>query len=183
MSTTPTEIIETTAAMLETTAAAVTETEAALDIRSIKEMMDGFDPAALLPELDVVFGSLVTVCRVAVLVGPVVLLLLGLSYLFLTPKEANYYLGYRTYFGMGSVQAWRFTQRLAGILFGVLGIGMTVMMLVISGKFGAMETDAMVWQALECLVWEAGLSLAAVLGINLTAMIRFNRKGDLRKRK
>lgn len=182
MSTTPTEIIETTAAMLETTAAAVAETEAALDLQSIKEMMDGFDPAALLPELDRIFDSLPAVCRVAVLVGPIVLLALGLSYLFLSPKEANYYLGYRTYFGMGSVQAWRFTQRLAGIVFGALGIGMTVMMLVITGKFGAMETDAMVWQALECLVWEAGLSLAAVLGVNLTAMIRFDRKGDRRKK-
>ncbi len=62
MTTTPTQLLETTAAALETTAAAVTDptaaTEAVLDIASIKEMMDGFDPAALLPDLSKVFGNL-----------------------------------------------------------------------------------------------------------------------------
>ena len=48
MSTIPTEI----------TAA----TEGSLDIASIKSVMDGFDPASLLPDLSKVFGSLVGVC-------------------------------------------------------------------------------------------------------------------------
>ena len=56
-----------------------TETTPALSIDSIKELMDGFDPAALLPELDTVFGKLELVCRIAVMIGPVLLLLLGLS--------------------------------------------------------------------------------------------------------
>lgn len=90
MSTIPTEI----------TAA----TEGSLDIASIKSVMDGFDPASLLPDLSKVFGSLVGVCRVAVMIGPVIALILGLAYLFLAPKEANYYFGYRCYFGMGSVR-------------------------------------------------------------------------------
>ena len=55
MSTIPTEI----------TAA----TEGSLDIASIKSVMDGFDPASLLPDLSKVFGSLVGVCRVAVMIG------------------------------------------------------------------------------------------------------------------
>ena len=125
MSTTPTELLETTAAAIEETVAAIAETtastEAAIDIESIKEIMDGFDPAALLPDLSGLFGSLETVCRVAVMIGPMVLLVMGLAYLFLSPKEANYYFGYRTYFGMGSVHAWRFTQRLAGVVLGGLG--------------------------------------------------------------
>ena len=107
MSTIPTEI----------TAA----TESTLDIASIKSVMDGFDPASLLPDLSKVFGSLVGVCRVAVMIGPIITLILGLAYLFLAPKEANYYFGYRCYFGMGSVRAWRFTQRLAGVCLGGLG--------------------------------------------------------------
>ena len=108
MSTIPTEI----------TAA----TEGSLDIASIKSVMDGFDPASLLPDLSKVFGSLVGVCRVAVMIGPVIALILGLAYLFLAPKEANYYFGYRCYFGMGSVRAWRFTQRIAGMILGGLGL-------------------------------------------------------------
>ena len=63
MTTTPTELLETTAAALETAAATdpTAVTEAALDLSSIKEMMDAFDPAALLPDLSQVFDSLATV--------------------------------------------------------------------------------------------------------------------------
>ncbi len=193
MSTTPTEILETTAAAVETTLAALETTaptipdataaaESALDIASIKALMDGFDPAALLPELSDIFGSLTTACEFAVMAGPVILLVLGLAYLFFSPKEANYYFGYRCYFGMGSVQAWRFTQRLAGLLFTVLGLILTIVMLVISGSFGSMEVTDMVWKALDCLIWQAVLSVAVTLGINVTAAVRFDRKGEYRRK-
>ena len=189
MSTTPTELLETTAAALETLAAeaSVTDptaaTEAALDIESIKEIMDSFDPAALLPELSEVFGSLAGICRFAVMIGPIVLLVLGLLYLFLSPREANYYFGYRCYFGMGSVNAWRFTQRMAGVLLGGMGLILTIVMYTISGGFAEMEVTDMVWKAADCLVWEAVLALIATLAINLTAMFRFDRKGEYRKKK
>ena len=187
MSTIPTEILETTLAALETTAAAVSDptaaTEAALDIESIKEIMDAFDPAALLPELSDVFGSLATVCRVAVMIGPVILLVLGLAYLFFSPKEANYYFGYRCYYGMGSVQAWRFTQRLAGALYAGLGLVLTLVMLAVSGGFGEMEVTDMVWRAADCLIWQAVLVLLATVTIRVSAAMRFNRKGEYRKKK
>ncbi len=187
MSTIPTEILETTLAALETTAAAASDptaaTEAALDIESIKEIMDAFDPAALLPELSDVFGSLATVCRVAVMIGPVILLVLGLAYLFFSPKEANYYFGYRCYYGMGSVQAWRFTQRLAGALYAGLGLVLTLIMLAVSGGFGEMEVTDMVWRAADCLIWQAVLVLLATVTIRVSAAMRFNRKGEYRKKK
>lgn len=184
MTTTPTELLETTAAALETAAATdpTAVTEAALDLSSIKEMMDAFDPAALLPDLSQVFNSLATVCRFAVLIGPIVMLVLGLMYLFLSPKEANYYFGYRCYFGMGSVQAWRFTQRIAGLIFGGVGLILLLLMLWISSGFAGMEVTDMVWKALSCLLWQAGAALAATLAINLTAAALFDRKGTLRKR-
>ena len=158
-------------------------TEAVLDIESIKELMDGFDPATLLPDLSGLFGSLETVCRWAVMIGPVVLLVMGLLYLFLSPKEANYYFGYRTYFGMGSVHAWRFTQRIAGIILGGLGLILTVVMLIISGSFGSMDVMDMVWRAVSCLVWEAVLALLANVAIGLAAFALFDRKGEFRKGK
>lgn len=191
MSTTPTQILETTAQTLETTAqtlettgASIAGTEPALDldIDSIKEIMDAFDPAALLPELSQIFGSLASVCRFAVMIGPVVLLILGLAYLFLSPKEANYYFGYRCYFGMGSVRAWRFTQRLAGVVLGGLGLILTIIMYVISSGFAAMEVTDMVWKAVDCLIWQAVLALLATIAINLTAALRFDRRGEYRKK-
>ena len=171
MSTIPTEILSTAA------------TEPALDIESIKQAMDGFDPAALLPDLGELFGSLATLCRFAVMIGPVVLLILGLAYLFLAPREANYYFGYRCYFGMGSVQAWRFTQRIAGMLFGGVGLILTIVMYVISGGFAGMEVTDMVWKAAGCLAWQAIIALVLTFLVNFLAFFFFDAKGGPRRRK
>ena len=157
--------------------------EAAVDIASIKQLMDGFDPAALLPELGEVFGTMASLCRIAVLIGPVVLLLMGIAYLFFSPKEANYYFGYRCYYGMGSVQAWRFTQRLAGAVLGGLGLILTGVMLMMSGGFAAMDTMDMAWKALSCVLWEAVLAAVAIVAINLTATLTFDKRGEYRNRK
>ena len=169
MSTNPTEMIQ--------------ATESALDIESINSLMDGFDPAALLPDLSDLFGSLATLCRFAVMIGPVVLLILGLAYLFLSPREANYYFGYRCYFGMGSVQAWRFTQRIAGLLFGGVGLILTIVMFVISGGFAGMEMTQMVWKAAGCLAWQVGLALVLTILINFLAFFFFDAKGNPRRKK
>ena len=171
MSTIPTEILSTAA------------TEPGLDITSIKKIMDGFDPATLLPDLGELFGSLAALCRFAVMIGPVVLLALGLAYLFLAPREANYYFGYRCYFGMGSVQAWRFTQRIAGMLFGSVGLILTIVMYVISGGFAGMEVTDMVWKAAGCLAWQAVIALALTFLVNFLAFFFFDAKGGPRRRK
>jgi len=164
---------------METTAAA----EELLDVESIKALLDGFDPGALLPDLSKVFDSLVPICRIAVLLGPVVLVLLGLSYLILSPKEANYYLGYRCYFGMGSEYAWRFTQRLAGWLFTLTGLALTAVMLVISAGFSHMSLQDMVWRAAACLVVELIASVLLILTVNLSAAFHFDRKGKHRRKR
>ena len=169
MTTDPTAILDPTAA-----------TEAAIDIESIKEIMDAFDPASLLPELSGIFDGLISICRIAVLAGPVILLALGLAYLLLAPKEANYYFGYRCYYGMGSIEAWRFTQRLAGAVLGGSGLILTGVMIVITGSFARMEAMDMVWKAVKCLAWEAGLALAATLFINFTVMICYDSRGNFR---
>ena len=171
MSTVPTTIPDPTAA-----------TEAVMDLESIKEMMDAFDPAALLPELDSVFSLVATVCKVAILAGPIVLLVLGLAYLFLSPKEANYYFGYRCYYGMGSVHAWRFTQRLAGIVLGGLGLVLTGVALVASVGFGSMDAEALVWRAAGCMILEAVATIAGIVFINVTAAMKFDKKGEFRKK-
>ena len=171
MSTDPTQVIETTAA-----------TEAAIDIESIKEIMDAFDPASLLPELGDIFSVITTVCQIAVMLGPIILLALGLAYLFFSPKEANYYFGYRCYFGMGSVEAWRFTQRLSGIVLGALGLILSGVMLVISMGFGNMDAMDMVWKAFWCLIWQAVLALIANAAIWGVTALRFDARGNYRSK-
>ena len=165
------------------TAIFMTGAEGELDIDSIKGLLDGFDPASLLPDLSKVFDSLAPLCRIAVMIGPLVLLVLGLSYLFLTPKEANYYLGYRCYFGMGSEYAWRFTQRLAGFLFAGVGLILSIVMFAISVSFSYMQLPDMVWKAASCLVVELAASVLLILIVNFSAMYHFDRKGKHRRKK
>ena len=147
----------------------------------IKVLMDNFDPAALLPDLTTVVGKVEFITRLAVMAGPVVLLVLGILYFFAAPKEANYRFGYRCYFGMGSEEAWRFTQRFAGLVWGVLGLVLTVVMLIITGSFAGNPIMDIIGKGAKCLLWEGGLILVSILGINLTAMLCYDRKG-LRRR-
>jgi len=153
-----------------------------MNIESFKELMDSFDPAVLLPELDSVTGKVELVARIAVMAGPIVLLVLGLLYFFAAPKEANYSFGYRCYFGMGSVEAWRFTQRLAGIVLGGLGLVLTVVMLIVCAGFRGLAVMPMVESAATALIWQAALALIGCLGVNITAMVLFDAKGEFRRK-
>lgn len=182
ISTNPTEVTE----VLTTEVLAATEslaTEAASGFAGIKELMDAFDPAALLPDLGSVVGVVTTLARYAVLAGPLVLLALGLAYLFLSPKEANYKFGYRCYFGMGSIDAWRFTQRLAGIVWAALGLILTVAMLLITGKFAGGDVIQVVDTAVTCLIWEIVLAVVSALAIHVIVALSFDAKGYPRKNK
>ena len=143
----------------------------------IKVLMDNFDPASLLPDLTTLPGLVATLTRLAVMVGPIVLLVMGLLYFFVAPKEANYHFGYRCYFGMGSEEAWRFTQRMAGLIWSVLGLVLTIVMLLVSGGYGKKAVADIISSGLSCLIWEIGLAAVSCLVINVTAMILFDRKG------
>ena len=154
-----------------------------MTIDDFKSLMDGFEPAALLPELDAVIGKLALIARIAVLVGPVMLLVMGLLYFFASPKEANYHFGYRCYYGMGSVEAWQFTQSLAGIVWSALGLILGIVMVLVSRDFQQLETMELLWKAISCLAWEAGLVAAGCIGVNAAAAIRYNSRGEQRRKK
>lgn len=160
-----------------------TSAEAGFSIDKIRTLFESFDPAAILPELDSIVGSAASLCRIVILVGPVLLLLMGLAYLFFPPKEANWYFGYKTYFGMGSISAWRFTQKMAGLVLGSIGLILTVVMLVQSGSLRGLSAMDMAWKTVRCLAWEAGLAVFANLLINGLAMFFFTRKGEPRRRR
>lgn len=139
-----------------------------------------FDVANFLPELDSVIGWIELAARLAVLAGPVLILVLGLIYYFSPPKEANHKLGYRFYWGMGSVEAWQFTQRLAGVVWSALGLVLTLVMLLISNGYRGMDGLDMANSALACVLWELGLIGIACIAINVIVALRFDRNGDVR---
>jgi len=152
-----------------------------MNIEDLKSIMDAFDPASLLPEMEGVLTVLTAAVRLAVLAGPVVLLAFGVLFLVFAPKEANYYLGYRCAFGMGSVEAWRFTQRLAGIIWTVLGLALTVVMFLLTRKFAQLTAYDVVWTGVKYILWEVGLVVVSSLFINTVVMTQFTYDGELRR--
>lgn len=154
-----------------------------MNLDSLKSLLSDFDPSALLPELDTMMGKVELVLRIAVLAAPVCIFVLGLIYLLIPPKEANHHFGYRCYHGMGSVEAWRFTQKVAGIGWGALGLILSVVMLFVSGGFAGAQADQVVWTAAKCILWELGLIGLSCIAIDIVVAVFFNRKGERRRKK
>lgn len=150
-------------------------------MEEIFALLDGFDLNNFIPELDTVLGQVELIVRICVLAVPLVVLALGLWYYFLPPKEANHYVGFRTFWGMSSVGAWRFAQRLAGIVWGALGLVLAVVMFFISLGFRGMDVMDMVWTGFVCVIWQLVLVLISYIGINWVIFLRFDTDGRPRK--
>ena len=151
-----------------------------MNIEDLKSIMDAFDPASLLQELEGVLHALTVAVRLAILAGPAVVLVLGLVFLVFAPKEANYRFGYRCFFGMGSVEAWRYTQRIAGLLWSLVGALLTVISVFTAMGYGGKEIMEVVDSAVTLLIWEVVLTILSCLGINGLAMYYFDRNGNRR---
>lgn len=152
-------------------------------IETLKKLVNEFDLANFIPEVDSILGWVETLVRIFVLAAPICILAFGLFFLFLPPKEANHSAGYRTYFGMGSVDAWRFTQFLAGVVWSGVGLIFTVVMLIVVNGYRNMEMMDMANSAVVCVLWEIGSIVVSCLGINITAAVVFDRKGNRRAKK
>ncbi len=132
---------------------------------------------ALIPDLSTVMGWIELAFRVAVMAGPLILLGFGLVYLLSPPKEANYGLGYRFWWGMASLEAWTYTQRLAGMVWSASGAVLTIIMALICAGFRGMDPMDMAWTAGICVVVELVLVAVACIVINLVVMRKFDKDG------
>ena len=145
--------------------------------------MESGGPAIHIPDPGALLDNAPAIARVLVVAGPVVMIVMGLLYLFAAPKEANHHFGYRCYFGMGSEQAWRFTQRIAGITWTALGAIMTVAMLIVTARFPGQDILEMLTTAALCVLAEAGVLVLASIVIRTIVAARYDRHGERRVRK
>ena len=152
-------------------------------MEKIIEMLEGIDFSKLVPDLGTFLENVQLITKICVMIGPLILLGLGMIYLLIPPNEANHKAGFRTYFGMGSIEAWHFTQRLAGISLSVLGLVLSIVMWSISRDFGSMEINPLIDKAAVCLIWQGGLVLFFYFAISVTAAVMFDRKGNNRWKK
>lgn len=144
-------------------------------------LFDDFDLAKILPDLQKVFADIRTWAGLLVLAGPLVLVGVGLYYMFLTPREANHRTGFRTPFGMGSVSAWRFTQRIAGLVYTVLGVILLVWMLIWKAGWSGLDIIPYVTKAVTALIIQGVLVALAWLGLNIVPGVFFKWSGEPRR--
>ena len=141
-----------------------------------------FENGPTAPDTGALVEKATSIAKVLVIAGPVIMLILGLLYLFAAPREANHHFGYRCYFGMGSEQAWRFTQRIAGMTWIALGSILTVAMLIVTARFPGQDVLEMLTTAGTCVVVEAIVLLVATLVIRITVAAVFDRHGERRRK-
>lgn len=150
----------------------------------ISSLLNGLDNIGnIVPELDALLGQVSLWVSIFLLIGPVCMLILGLVYLFGSPKEANHHIGYRTYFGMGSVAAWRHTQKIAGFIYAGLGLVLTVVMGIVCLTLGNKDGLEVATTAITCLFIQVGLALLVYLGMFAYTAIVFDKEGNRRKEK
>lgn len=146
----------------------------------ISKLFD-MDLSKLVPDLPVFLGFAHTLLVLAVLIGPILLVVLGALYLFKPASEANYKYGFRTYFGMGSIEAWQFSQKIAGLIFGALGALLLIIMFIVVLTFIGKDLFRIAGTAIVCLIWEAVLTLAARVAISVLCWKYFDKDGNRRK--
>ena len=151
-----------------------------MTIENIKQLMDGLDIAALLPDIMDIMNGIALLTQIALFLAPLILLGLGLYYFLLSPKEANFTTGYRCYYGMGSEDAWRFTQRLAGVVWTLAGITMTLGVVLLRYRFAALDLSQLMWTAIFCLLLQGAIVLVLRALIHFIVLLRYDRKGNKR---
>ena len=152
-----------------------------MDTEALKSLLSDFDLTKFVPALDTVLGWIEMLTRIAVMVGPVLMLGFGLLYLLAPPKEANYRLGYRFWWSMASLDAWQFTHHIAGMVVTTLGLILTIVMSLICNGYRNMGTEEMLDSALRCIGWVIGLTVIACLAIDALVVIVFDSKGFRRR--
>ena len=152
-------------------------------IDSLTGLVDDLDLASLVPDLSTVLGWVELIAKLFLLVPPILLVGFGLWYRFKPPKEANHFIGYRFYLGMGSVEAWQYTQRLAGILWVCLGGVLLLVNIIVALSIGGENVPSMVSTTLVWLIIEFILVAASCVFINTMVGLRYDKDGNLRPSK
>ena len=143
---------------------------------------EDFDFSGLIPPLDTVMGWIELALRVAVMAGPLLMLGFGLLFLLAPPKEANYGVGFRCWWGMASLESWQFTQRIAGMVWAGLGAVLTIVMALIGNGFRDMDPVDMAQRAGICVICELVLVVIAWVAINVIVIKNFDKDGYRREK-
>lgn len=147
-------------------------------MEAITAFLESFDIAKLLPELGKFISDLRFWAGLFMLIGPIVMLGLGIWYFFLPTKEANHYIGFRTHASMGSIQAWRYSQRLAGLLYMIVGGVFGALSLVLIIVLSFTQPMAMATTAFIVIILQAFSAIALWAILQMMISSRFDKNGN-----
>ena len=139
------------------------------------------DLSKFVPAMPVFLGALRALLVIIILAGPILLVTLGAMYLLRPAPEANFKYGFRTYYGMGSVEAWKFSQKIAGLAYGGLGAILLLVMFIIVLTFFGKDLFRIANTAIICLLWQVGLTLVARITVGVMCYIYFDKEGNRKK--
>lgn len=147
-------------------------------MEKITELLDKLENLGdLLPKLNTLTGWVQWLISLAVRIGPICMLVLGLIYLLIPPKEANRKAGYRTVFGMGSITAWHFTQRVAGSLMTVIGAILTVSAYITVANIAKLDLMDMAYKAFQAVKVQAIFALIIFVFMFAVTALVFDFRG------
>ncbi len=151
-----------------------------MDKEAFKELLNGVDLAQLLPDINEILSFVAPTAQILAVAGSFVMLAFGLYCLMIAPKEATYLAGYRFRWGMGSLESWRFMQRLAGVVFSVLGLLCAIYMALNTRHLEDLELMDLLTQATVYIAAQAGVALVGCVITNFFVILRYDRKGNRR---
>ena len=139
------------------------------------------DLSAFVPEMPAFLGGIRALLVILQLLGPILLAGFGALYLFKPAPEANYRYGFKTYYGMGSIEAWQFSQRIAGMIFGGLGAVFLLAMTIVALTFIGKDLFRIAGTVIICLLIQAVFTLAARITIAVLCRKYFDKDGNHRR--
>ena len=147
----------------------------------LSSLMQGFELENFLPGMSSYLGGFIFWMFFLMLIGPVVMILLGVLYRFYPRQELNHKLGFRLHHKITAANVWAYTQNLAGMAYMLVGGVLAGLSIVIGTVLAIISVYALVVGALIIVIIETLLTAALWLGINMVVDDIFDDRGQQRK--
>ena len=151
-----------------------------MDKEALKALLGGIDIAGLIPKIEDILAYVAPTVQILVMVGSFVMLAFGLYCLMIAPKEATHAAGYRFRWGMASDHSWRFMQRVAGVVFSMLGMLSAIYMALFTRHLADLPLMDLMTQSCKYILMQAALAVIGCLVTNFLVIYRYDRKGNRR---
>lgn len=141
---------------------------------------DNFGINDLLPDMGGFLGDIRFYLCLFLLITPILMVAMGVLRFFWPAKEANHSVGYRTYFGMGSVYAWRVTQWVSGAVYLAMGGLLLILAIIQCFVMGGKDVGDAVTNMYTWLIVEGVGLLLAIIAVEVVIGLQFDKTGNLR---